>query len=684
MTHCKKCDNKAGLPILLVRPGAIAKDADFAPADAARLQSHDASAQALGLPAPDMSRNILRMLRRGGFVYAYYTRKPRQLAKPWQAFRVQDKGVLIPESEIAWDDAQARFACSAKESHPHDLRTLCVQLPLTDPESACPVWIGFSMNWWDDGMRAKVQRNPAAAGMVRIDPLADLGGVAHAFKADARSIRRYVADFALRSMNHGGTKAGINLTVGGTEPATPFYDGDGDKTVGESDELQAVMQRQAAGHPATRGKEFVLVLPDPVGYCADLGGIRMAKDAALKKEWLSDNDALRAQACHSTLEGLHQAILTMALHDSRRAGARCSEDRWKHEQIQVNPRYPAASHAWVPDADGGRAADGNRNGRIVATGALAERQLRFDARQGEQAAQRKWERILGQLDRKKYQAWPARRDAIVERQAQALRPYEQDWLRALKSPQIARYFECHFDENDAGKLTARFASGIAYAEEAGRACHPQPLAHQDDIHQWLELTLGKDIAAPDAFALRAFFGNQKSVIDQAKALLVGDWDRGNDGNMRDKTIDLMRGVLTHEWGLEAQARRLDTGVLDAAELNDLAARVHRVRELPLASVEPRLAAGALIVQGLGPYQGVPQLLAELNRSQRDQDRISKDTAKRFATAADEQHGLMAIDYEAETQEDVRRKAQQYPDPGRDAPAPLGNPMGDGWGGGAMP
>lgn len=87
---------------------------------------------------------------------------------------------------------------------------------------------------------------------------------------------------------------------------------------------------------------------------------------------------------------------------------------------------------------------------------------------------------------------------------------------------------------------------ILYAEEADRVCYPQPLAHKDDIDQWLALTLGQDIGKTDAFALRAFFGNQKDSIDKAQELLVGKWDRSNDGNMRDKTVDLMRGVLNHE------------------------------------------------------------------------------------------------------------------------------------------
>lgn len=82
----------------------------------------------------------------------------------------------------------------------------------------------------------------------------------------------------------------------------------------------------------------------------------------------------------------------------------------------------------------------------------------------------------------------------------------------------------------------------------------------------------------------------------------------------------------------------------ARSLEDLQMRMHRLqvdqpltpqevaqvmrrqavkKELGLNSVDGRLAMGAMLVQFLGLYQGVPQLLTELNKSQRDQDRINE-------------------------------------------------------------
>lgn len=304
---CRICDNKAGLSILLVRPSAIATDTDFAPAEAAKLLTHAPSVKALGLPALEKSRHVLRMLRRGGFVYVYYTKKPPQLLKSWHAYRVQGSGALIPENQIVWADQNAGFACSRKPTHPNDVRTVCIQFSKENPASAGPVWIGFSMNWWDDAMRERVQRDPAAAGMVRVDPLADLGGVPNAFKAEESLIQQHVADFALRSMNHGGTKEESGVTKGGVEPATPFYGAPQDKTYRLANGMASAMRRQAEQHEATKGREFVLAIPDPVGLAADLNGIRIARDKAFKDAALKSPDAWPA-ASHATLNALRAAM----------------------------------------------------------------------------------------------------------------------------------------------------------------------------------------------------------------------------------------------------------------------------------------------------------------------------------------------------------------------------------------
>ncbi|BEP70655.1 MULTISPECIES: T6SS effector BTH_I2691 family protein [unclassified Variovorax] len=537
---CRTCDHKAGLSILLVRPTAIATDATFAPAEANRLLTHEASVKALGLPRLHATRHALRMLRRGGFVYAWYTQKPRQLAKAWQVFRVHGSGALVPESQISWSDEKSSFACSKKASHPHDVRTLCIQLPVDSPESAGPVWIGFSMNWWDDAIRQRVQADPSAAGMVKIDPLTPLGGVPNAFKADAMLIQQHVADFALRSIDHGGIKKGINVTEGGTEPGTPFYNRDDDKTYGQARDLAGVMQRQAAGHPLTANKAFVLALPDPVGLTADLNGIRFAKDRANQQEWNRNDDWVRSEACHTTLEGLRKSLIVAGMLQSREWGSRASEKEWKSLQGRGVP------YEWRPDANGAYAVDGSRAGHMKPVGPEAARiGDRIESR-GRMLGERHWRKISDELNMERYRAWPAQRADIDRQLADTLAPYETDWLSALDGEALRAYFKHHFNEHDAGKLTARVSSGLIYASEGDLAHFPQPFTAQH-TERWTGLILEPDITEPRAIALRAMFGNQKSVIDKVHAILIGKADRA-EGDGRDKTYDLLKGILTHELG----------------------------------------------------------------------------------------------------------------------------------------
>ncbi|WP_341887647.1 T6SS effector BTH_I2691 family protein [Variovorax sp. YR752] len=544
MSDCRICDNKAGLSILLVRPGAIATDADFAPAEAPRLLTHEPSVKALSLPALKKSRHVLRMLRQGGFVYVYYTKCPPQLIKSWQAYRVQGSGALVPESQIVWADREASFACSVKPTHPNDVRTLCIQLPEKEPGSAGPVWIGFSMNWWDDTMRAQVQANPAAAGMVCIDSRADLGGVSHAFKAEEALIQKHVADFALRSMKHGGIKEGINVTQGGTESATPFYGASQDKTYRLANGMAAAMRRQAEQHATTRGKAFVLAIPDPVGLAADLNGIRLARDKAFKDATLQSPEAWPT-ASHATLNALQAAMKTagMARAESEAYGS-TSREQW--EQLRGQP-YFQVGFAWEPAADGSLAADGSRNGRIVEPGNI--RRTRRIGQRGERIGESEWHGIANEIDALKRKEWQKTRDTALGKEAELLSAYELDWLHATKHPATLDYFKRHFDENSPNKLTeqTRNCPGAIYASESHLIHFPQPLSTPQCFKDYLAHTLDKPITDAQAIALRAMFGNQKNVIEQAHAVLVGEWDRAGE-NMRDKTYDLIKGLLTTEAG----------------------------------------------------------------------------------------------------------------------------------------
>lgn len=267
---CKKCE-KSGLSILLVRPTAMAIEPEIAPAGAALLKPHEGTVAALGLPSLKKSNHALRLLRREGYVYVYFPdEKPVGQIKRWQAWRVHDKGALIQQGDFVFETSE--FSCDKKITHPHDVRTLC----FAEPERIAKVWVGFSMNWWSDGLKAKVASDLKAAGMVEIDLVS--GPPKHGFAAQAALLNRHVADYALQSLKHGGL----------AEEATPFYAPGQVSPMQAARAMATVMQKQSEG---SKGQPMVVAIPDPIGLAADLNGIRMARDKRDKDRLLAPDTA---------------------------------------------------------------------------------------------------------------------------------------------------------------------------------------------------------------------------------------------------------------------------------------------------------------------------------------------------------------------------------------------------------
>lgn len=521
--QCKRCD-KSGLSILLVRPTAIAKDDAFAPADANKLLTHDAVIQALGLPEIKQSRYALRLLRQGGYVYVYYPAgKPKKLRKNWEAYRVSAQGAMLPEGEFVFDKTEA--ACSRKATHPHDLRTICIE----EPKQVGTVWIGFSMNWWSDKIKRDVAKDPRAAGMVKVD--LNSATQPSGFKAEAVLIGQRVADYALADFTHAKV-----------ESATPFYPAKAGEAAAVS--LAMVMRKQAEGSPDTKDKEQVLAIPDPVGLAADLNGIRIAKDKALKEALANSTDA-RALASDAALRGLEEAIRAVgAVRAQNEAHGSTSESAWN--RIKDSRYVKEGGYRWEPSSDGSKAADGSPNGRIMGP-PDARRERAIEAR-GKKLGDSDWAKIGNQLDEARRIQFVKRARIRVEEDGKKLEPYEGDWLKAMKSGSMLKYFECHFDEDDPNRIVAPVSPGEIYCSESSLVHLPQPLSSQSHYKEYLEHLLDKPITDKQAIALRAMFGNQKLVIEQVNGLLAGDADRGNSDNMRDKTYDMLKGLFTLEGG----------------------------------------------------------------------------------------------------------------------------------------
>ncbi|SEK16667.1 MULTISPECIES: T6SS effector BTH_I2691 family protein [unclassified Variovorax] len=520
---CKKCE-KSGLSILLVRPTAVATDSEIAPQGSAALRTHAGTVTAFGLPDLEAkSKYALRLLRREGYAYVFFPgEKPAGQVGRWLAYRVHDKAALIQKGEFAFEDSS--FACDKKITHPHDVRTICI----ADPERIATVWVGFSMNWWSDAIKARVARSLKASGMVELS----LSGKppAHGFAAEASMLNAHVADYAVQHLKHGGFD----------DEATPFYPAGNVAAMQAARAMAEVMRKQSEGHP---GQPMVVAVPDPVGLAADLNGIRLARDRRDKEQLLVPETAWPLMT-HQLLSSLKTSIEAGAMADAQATiGGRMSKARWI-EIVTSTPSIREHGYTWMPS--GGTASDGSPNGELIGPDRVArEGRAGFNGRA--EAAVR-WRGIASQIDEKKRQAWKRKFDARSRATADRLELFENDWLAAAHAPETKAYFAGHFDESDPNKRTAPVSPGAIYAAESHRIHYPQPLSKVDCHERYLEDLLGKPITDPASVALRAMFANQKSAIDKVHAMLIGDADRDNENNMRDKALDIFKGLVTAEWG----------------------------------------------------------------------------------------------------------------------------------------
>lgn len=520
---CKICDNKSGQSILLVRPTAVATDPAIAPQGIAALDAHAGTVKTFGLPPLKAeSKYALRLLRREGYVYVFFPgEKPLGQIKPWLAYRVYNQGALIPEGSFVFD--RSEFACSTKSTHPHDVRTLCI----AEPKRIAKVWVGFSMNWWSDTVKSNAAKDPKAAGMVEVNLAGD--PPTHGFAADAALLKQHVADYAVQSLKHGGLE----------EDATPFYPPGDIAAAQAARALVAVMQRQNAGHAS---KPMVVAIPDPVGLAADLNGIRMARDRRDKEALLLPEVAWPLMT-NQLLSGLKASIESAAMDEARATpDGHVSQKRWN--ELKGTPFYREGGYEWLPTQ--GTAADGSPNGKAIKP-RTSVHERRIDER-GNAYGSAQWKPFASQIDAGKHERWMQDFKTRRGTEADRLALHEKNWLAAVNSSATLAYFATHFDESDPNKHTAPTSPGAIYAGESHLIHYPQPLSTAECYAQYLERMLEPPITDPHAVPLRAMFGNQKDVISRVHAMLIGDADRDNEDNMRDKTLDIFKGLVTAEWG----------------------------------------------------------------------------------------------------------------------------------------
>lgn len=508
---CKDC-NKSTLALLLLRPSPIALAEPLVPVGTqGKVTSDDGLVKGL-IPArvPTESRTVLRLLRTG-YVYVYLPAPPPGI-KNWLVYRVTDNADLIPETSAEFKKTPMPAVCSSSGHNAIGMRLLGI------PRAAeiSSVWIAYSANLWNDTLKTQNAANPQAMQLL------PLGAASvHSFAPTAANLQSKVLECAVPKLQ-------VN---GDTVHDFPFNSLDTNAS-----NLAAQLQRAAACHPKTTGKELAVVLADPVGYATELNTLRLRRHALATAEVAKPENAHPLNS-NNALTALHKVMVDaneMASFD--KVSPRCFKSRFDKQT------FPADSK-WQPLTKEDNFTPVNPNsielygpmGRVVFPD-YEERAAAWAKEQSEV----NWRKMSRYFDDKARTAWLQKFDARMKTEHyDPLEKMEEDWLGASQDPKTLAYFKLHFDPKDPNNPLKLPSSGVVYAEESHRIHQPAPITQGAVRDRYLTL-LDKPITDPSAVVLRALVGNQQEVITVVHTQLTGD--SGADG-MRDKTYDFLKGLL---------------------------------------------------------------------------------------------------------------------------------------------
>ena len=249
---CDTC-HKSTLSLLLLRPSPVAKAAPLKAAGSDSVAS-DAGLMSGLLPArlPTESRFALRLLR-AGYVHVYIPAPPPGM-KHWLVYRVTGQADLIAEKNPQFGDPAAGIACTRKIHNPSGPKLLDIPQAHKIPE----IWIAYSANLWSDTLRNKNKANPKAMQKISV-----AGGAPNTFKPTVDNLKSKVLECALP-----------RLTVAGATD----HDFAFNSLVDQTGSLATSLEKAAACHAKTKGKELAVVLRDPVGVATELNALRLQRN----------------------------------------------------------------------------------------------------------------------------------------------------------------------------------------------------------------------------------------------------------------------------------------------------------------------------------------------------------------------------------------------------------------------
>ena len=519
-TTCNTC-NKSTLSLLLLRPGPIAKSGPLHPAGADAVAS-DAAAMSGLLPTklPTESRFALRLLR-PGYVHVYIASPPSGV-KNWLVYRVTDQADLVPENNDWFAQPTASITCSRQGHNAAGLKLLNIP----QAHKISELWIAYSANLWNDALRNKNKANPQVMQKINL-----AGGSPNTFKPTADNLRRKVLECAL-------TKLKINEAAD--------HDFVFNSLATQVDSLVENLEKAAALHPKTKGKEQVVVLRDPVGIATELNELRLRRHEVATREIEKPENAHPLNSSNALL-GMQKVVLDTNELDSYeqvsplRLKANYASKSWP-VGTEWQPLTPEDRQTLLKRASGSMLLKPYKDlfaredmGRVI----YADHDERAAA-WARKLTEKTWVKLAPHYDEGARATWVKTFEAKMKSaHYEPLEKFENDWLAATQDAKTLDYFARHFDANDSNSPLSLVSAGKIYASESQLIHQPAPLTTGTVLDTYLAM-LGKPITDEAAVVQRALVGNQQEVITVIHAELTGD--AGADG-VRDKSYDFMKGVL---------------------------------------------------------------------------------------------------------------------------------------------
>lgn len=545
--NCKHCQ-KSSLSLLLLRPSPLALDPKLRPAGTAQVAADAALVSPFVPPGLTQSKPVLRLLR-AGYVHLYIPSRDTGQAqtKAWHTWRVTDEGDLLAQSHPLFAAPSTSAVCTRNGHNASGFKL--IQIPDAHELMGQSIWLAFSANLWSTKLKKQNKANPQA--MVEIK----LGDAkAPAFKPDETSLRRQVLE-----CNAGNYPVPMCAAPNrdGHEPPNPAPAFPFNSLVWDNgtQHMVATLQQAAAKHKLTAGHELAVVLPDPVGYAAELNALRLQR-FELVKQAMARSEFAHPMGSLQMLDGLRQVVLDAKEARSFTAVSPVmSEGHFKLiMRTQPNPQGWPEGTRWEPLLTrhrGQTMAMGTHMGRVIFPD-HAERAQRWAM----EATKRNWERYRKYINEDLIRAEKTRIDEHFKAHHEApLRQADADWWAAREFAAYNQYFALHFDDTEANRPgTAQdHSAGASYTQEVAISTTPQPLLKGPVLDRYMA-ELSANPTDQKAVMLRALAGNQSTVLKALHEYILGPQGTSSSGqstysanqeetSRTDKLHDLASGLL---------------------------------------------------------------------------------------------------------------------------------------------